>query len=136
MQDTGEWEFAYILPSLTPHQQEKLTPILRAAATSIRHAVEQGYHPLYNSGEKVWTTAGLHSVRVSNIRYGGYEPISEVGSLYRAIVGTMQVVERERPIPAAFDALEDASGAIDVVDHSDPNNPLSNVVQILADTNP
>jgi hypothetical protein len=132
--DVSEWEFAYVLPPLTPRQQQQLQPILRAAAVSIRHAVEQGYHPLYNSGQKVWTDAGISAIKVVGVRYGGYEPITDGGGTYRALVGSMQVMERSMPRPASFAELAGVDGAIDNVDPTDAENPVADVAQFDADT--
>jgi len=114
--DAGEWEYAYILPPLTPRQIDKLGPILRSAAQIVRHAVDQGWHPAYNSGQKVWTDAGVSSIRVVGVRYGGYEPIAEISTYYRAIVGTMQVVEREMPYEEGFELFDGGAATIDGAD--------------------
>lgn len=114
--DTSEWEFAYLLPPLTPRQIEKLQPILRSAAQVIRHAVHQGWHPSYNSGEKVWNTAGIQTIRVLGVKFGGYEPIQEIPTYYRAIVGKISVVERTMPYATGFDVFNGANVTVDVED--------------------
>jgi hypothetical protein len=114
--DTSEWEFAYLLPPLTPLQITKLQPILRSAAQAIRHAVHQGWHPSYNSGEKVWSTAGIQTIRVTGVKYGGYEPLQEIPTYYRAIVGTMSVIERTMPYEQGFDVFNGADVVVDAED--------------------
>ncbi len=115
--DTAEWEFAYLLPPLTPRQIEKLSPILRSAGQALRHAVHQGWHSAYNAGEKVWTTAGISSIHVMGLKYGGYEPIQDIPTYYRAIVGTIRVIERTMPHAAGFDLFDGANVKVDVEDH-------------------
>jgi hypothetical protein len=132
--DVAEWEFAYVLPPLTPRQIERLTPILRSATQAIRHAVDQGFHPQYNGGQKVWAAAGIESIRITSVRYGGYEPISEIPNYYRAIVGTMHVAERGMPFEGDFDALDGVDGAVDVL--ADDETVVPDVAAFDADTKP
>lgn len=135
-QDVSEWEYAYVLPPLTPRQQATLQPILRAAATSIRHACEQGFHPGYNDGQKVWQVAGLMSVRPVGVRYGGYEPISEVGNYYRAIVGSLQVAERSMPNTnfVAFAGVDGVIPSVDPVEDEGAEENAITVAEFDADT--
>ena len=114
--DTSEWEFAYLLPPLTPVQIAKIQPILRTAAQVIRHSVHQGSHPSYNSGEKVWASAGIESIKVRGVKYGGYEPIQDIPTYYRAIVGTMSVTERAMPYEAGFVLLDGVNVTVDAQD--------------------
>lgn len=110
--DTSEWEFAYVLPSLQPRQVERLQPILRAASRVIAHAVSQGYEPGFNNGEKVWQTAGIESARMVRASYGGFEPIQETPHYFRAVVGTLEVREREMPYGAQFQAFTGADATV------------------------
>lgn len=126
-QDAGEWEFAYVLPPLTPRQVEKVSPILRSAATVIRRAVERGHDSAYNAGEKVWATAGIALAHVPSVKYGGYEAISENGRFFRAIVGTMQMVERDMGA-ADLEELEGVELGVDV--RAEDGTTVDDVVEI------
>lgn len=132
--DVAEWELAYILPPLTPRQIDKLAPILRSVAQSIRYAIDQGFHPAYNGGQLVWAAAGIESIALTSIRYGGYEPISEISSYYRAIVGTLQVVERQAPFDGDFEGLAGVDAAVDLEDADESVVP--DVVEVKVDFEP
>lgn len=132
--DVAEWELAYILPPLTPRQIDKLAPILRSVAQSIRYAIDQGFHPAYNGGQLVWAAAGIESIALTSIRYGGYEPISEISSYYRAIVGTLQVVERQAPFDGDFEGLAGVDAAVDLEDADESVVP--HVVELKVDFEP
>lgn len=132
--DVAEWELAYILPPLTPRQIDKLAPILRSVAQSIRYAIDQGFHPAYNGGQLVWAVVGIESIALTSIRYGGYEPISEISSYYRAIVGTLQVVERQSPFDGDFGGLAGVDAAVDL--EATDESVVPDVVEVKVDFEP
>lgn len=132
--DVAEWELAYILPPLTPRQIDKLGPILRSVAQALRYAIDQGFHPAYNGGQLVWAAAGIESIALTSIRYGGYEPISEISSYYRAIVGTLQVVERQSPFAGDFEGLAGVDAAVDL--EAADESVVPDVVEVKVDFDP
>jgi hypothetical protein len=115
---TSRWSFSYVLGPLTPIQQDKLAPVLRAVAEVVRRLAHQGYDPAYLSGASIWdvSRAGVQKARLVECSYGGYEPIDTNGDYYRAINGTLEVLEREMPVTGAFEAWTGADVALDVTD--------------------
>lgn len=106
--DVSEWEFAYLLPALTPPQQDRLCPILRAVVRTIAHALKQGYEPGYKADHSVWDVAGLQSIRLVSAQYKTFEATDAVKGYYRAVVGTIEAVERDMPVPDAFEPFDGA----------------------------
>jgi len=114
----SEWEFAYVLPPLMPQPQERIVPILHAVASVIRKALHVGYHPLYEDGAEVLKDAGIMSSRLVSVRYERYERMaSAAGSnaeqFFRAVVGTIEVVEVDRAVVGAFEAFTGANVNVD-----------------------
>lgn len=110
--DTAEWEFAYVLPSLTPRQVGQLQPILRAASRVIAHAVSQGFEPSHRAGANIWKLAGIEQARLVRASYGGYEPINETPHYFRSVVGTIAVVERDMAPVGHFQAFNGANATL------------------------
>jgi hypothetical protein len=111
---TGIWELAWILPPLTPRQQDKLTPILHAAARVLSRAVSQGWDPAYSNGLKVWQTAGIQSARMTSVKYGAYERIDGIPQWYRTLVARIEVVERTSYVSADFGAYTGENLNLDI----------------------
>lgn len=108
------WEFAYILPPMTAAQAKELQPILRAVSVTMRRVIHMGQDAAYNGGESVWTIAGVQKARVVECVYGGYERIDNLDEFYRALTGTISVLEREQPVPSEFDNFAGADVEVDL----------------------
>ncbi len=104
-QDVATWELAYLLPPLIPEQVKRLQPILRAAAVVMRKALRRGADPSYSADVAVLTNAGIAQARLTAVKYGGYEPIQEIPTYYRALVGTVTVTEQDMPDGSSFEKL-------------------------------
>ncbi len=114
---TAEWEFAYVLPALMPAPQERLVPILHAVARTIGKALRLGFHPLYEDGAEVLKDAGIMSARLGPVRYERYERMASAAGnnaeqFFRAIVGTIEVVERDVTVDGAFEAMTGGNIAV------------------------
>jgi hypothetical protein len=107
------WEFTYLLPSLTPVQAKEIQPILRAASVTLRRAIHMGSDPSYESGLAVWATAGIQKARLVECSYGGWAKIDNLDRYYRALSGTIAVLEREMPVTGEFDNYQGADVEID-----------------------
>ncbi len=107
------WEFAYILPPLTPNQVRELQPILRAVSITIRRVLHMGWDPGFLDGEFIWQKAGINKARLVDATYGGYARIDKLEEFYRALTGTIQVTEIERSIPEQFDTIAGADVGLD-----------------------
>lgn len=127
------WEFAYVLPPLTPLQGKEIQPILRAASVTLRRAIHLGYDPAYRSGAPVWAEAGVLKARLVDATYGGFERIDQLDRFYRALSGTIVVWEREGQVPSAYDMFDgaDVTGAEGAIDLKVPGEPaVENFVEI------
>jgi len=106
----AEWEFAYVLPALMPVAQQRLAPILHAVVGTLRTALRVGWHPLYLGGAKVLKDAGIMSSRLGPVRYERYERLTTGApggndQFYRAVLGSIEVVERDEAVVGAFPAF-------------------------------
>jgi hypothetical protein len=103
---------------LTPLQQDALNPILRGVAAVLRRLAHQGADPGYLSGAAVWGEGHgrVQRARLVACSYGGFEKLDANQQYYRAVTGTMQVLEREMPVAGAFESLTGVDGALDVTD--------------------
>lgn len=115
------WEFAYLLPPLTPLQAKSIQPILRAASVTLRRVIHRGTDPAYNNGEPVWHNAGIQKARLVECTYGGWAKIDQLDQFYRALTGTIAVLEREMPITSEFDDFNGADVEIDLKEDGQPS---------------
>jgi hypothetical protein len=113
---TSTLEFAYVLPPLTPVQAADLQPILRSVSVVMRRALTMMRDPGYQDGVEVLKLAGIQRARLVDCTYGGYERIDVNDKFYRALTGTITVVEREQPATGQFSPYKGADTAIDVTD--------------------
>jgi hypothetical protein len=134
---TSHWVLSYVLPPLTPLQQDHLNPILRSVAEVVRRLAHQGYDPGYLSGASVWdvSNAGIQRARLIESGYGSYEPIDTNGLYYRALNATVEVLEREMPVTDAFEAFTGADAALDVKDPAQ-HTVVSDVVDLATGAAP
>lgn len=115
--NVSEWEFSYLLPTLSPRQHEVLSPILRSVGRIIKHAVRVGWDPAYEDGLKVWQLAGIQSARMLRAEYTGFRRQDEFTAYYRAVTGRIEVVERDMPLPGSFEPFGGGNLSIDAVEH-------------------
>ena len=113
--DVGEWTFAYVLPLMTPRQIAKISPILRSVERSLAHSTRQGMEPSYKGGAHIWTLAGLQSIKMKDVRYEPYASIDQENGVYRAVAGTIEVVERDMTTSGAFERFDGSNVGIDHV---------------------
>ncbi len=123
----GEWEFAYVLPHLTPVQETRLAPVLTAARSVIKRAVSMGADPAYLSGASAWAAAGIHRAWLSRCAWGSYEFVDQVKT-YRAIIGTLAIWERDMPVANAFELFDGAN--VDVSLAYPDETAVANVAQV------
>lgn len=117
------WEYAYVLPALMPKQQEKLAPILRTVVRVIARFLRRGWHPDFQSGAPVLLNAGVMSSRLVDAKYDRYaplvaEPKANDEQFHRAVLGSIEVVERDMPVEDAFPTMSGASVSVGL-QHSD-----------------
>ena len=102
-----------MLPALMLDTQRRIVPVLHAVARVIGRAVRAGRHPEYQNNRKVLEEAGIMSARLVAVRYERYEHLNAQNQFFRAVVGTLEVVERDQPLGGG--EAPTFSGSIDVV---------------------
>lgn len=107
-------EFAWVLPPLTPRQADKLAPILRAAARMIGQRIRAGADSAYLSGTSAWRAAGIERIQLDSTRYGAWGSLEDNAKLFRSLVGTVRIWERDGYLPTDFETLEGVNIAEDL----------------------
>ena len=95
-EDVSEWQVAYILPPLTQGQAERIKPILRSVAITIRDRIENQFDPSYSAGLQVWKAAGLEQIDLTEGTYGAYQAIDST-LYFPSWTGKLVVKERQKP---------------------------------------
>lgn len=95
---TSEWIFTYVLPSLMPKQVPAFNPVLHAVSNVVRHLLRRGDAAYPAGGIGAMLDAGIASSRLASAKYGTYQLIEGPKEFYRAVTGTIVVVEREMDV--------------------------------------
>ncbi len=122
------WEWAWVLPPLTPRQIEQLHPILRSVDVVMSTFAIQSFDPEYAAGATLRDLSGIQRMTAGPVRYGEFERISEQEKWWKAITGKLLVQEISAIVPEAFKVF---TGADIAVDHDDGDgNTLERVVEV------
>jgi hypothetical protein len=125
---TSVWDWAYVLPPMTPRQIEQLHPILRSVAVTIATFAQQSFDPEYEAGATLRELAGIQKMSAGPIRYGNFEAVDGVDRWWRAVTGKLFVEERTEIVVDAFETFNGVNIAID--ETSPDNTQLVDFVQI------
>jgi len=103
----NEWKLYYVLPPLSPGQRERLKPALRAVARVIDARLEAMGDPTYRGGARVFGDgyANLEKILLTSVEYGDWD--AGGGLTFPAVTMTLEVSERDMPVPGAFESLTD-----------------------------
>lgn len=120
----SELEFAYVLPALMPDVQTRLAPILRLVPRVIARALTRVVLPEF---QEPLESAGIMAARLVSAKYERYERMTTAAGtngeqFFRAVVGTIEMVERDVPVDGAFPDFDGADVTLDVVS-DDENEP-------------
>lgn len=121
-QAQGKWTCLYILPPLDAAQASQLVHILKAVRAIIVDRTEQGYDPSYLSGAEVWKVAGISSIGVTSVKYGGV-PQLDTNLRFPAIEISIAVDEREEKNPGLL-TLEGLDAVVSTA-NGDPDDDLT-----------
>jgi hypothetical protein len=116
--DASIWEWAYVLPPMTPRQIEQLHPIFRSVAVVVSTFAMQSFDPNYEDGATLRELSGIQKMSAGTIQYGNFEKAEGVGGWWKAVTGRLLVVERDEIVREAFDPFEGTNIAIDATDAS------------------
>lgn len=112
--DLSTWEWAYVLPPLTPRQIEQLHPILRTVAVTINAFAMQSYDPEFEAGQTLRELSGIQKMTAGQTKYGQFEPIDGNTRWWKAVTGQLLVQERDDIVVEAFDTFEGVNHDIDL----------------------
>lgn len=116
--DASSWEWAYVLPPLTPRQIEQLHPILRTVAVVISTFAMQSFDPDFEEGATLRDLSGIQKMQAGVVRYGNFERVSEQGQWWKAVSGRLLVVEQDKIVVEAFEAFDGANVDVDLTEHN------------------
>jgi hypothetical protein len=111
------WEWAYVLPPLTPRQIEQLQPILRSVSVIVSTFAMQSFDPQYDATRTLRDLSGIMRMRAGPAKYGEFEPVDgDNKRWWRAIVGKLLVEERtDLVVPSALEPFEGFDLTADLV---------------------
>lgn len=112
--DLSTWEWAYVLPPLTPRQIERLHPFFRAAAVTINSFAMQSYDPEFEAGKTLRCLSGIQKMTAGRTRYGNFEAIDNNARWWRAVTGQLLVSERDEFVVEAHPVFEGVNNDIDL----------------------
>ncbi len=112
--DLSTWEWAYVLPPLTPRQIERLNPILRTVAVVINTFAMQSYDPEFEAGATLRDLSGIQKMTAGRVRYSEFEPVDGNSRWWRAVTGQLLVMERDDIVVEAHPAFEGVDNDIDL----------------------
>lgn len=136
-QDVSVWEWAYVLPPLTPRQIERLHPVLRSIAVIVSSFAMQSYDPEagadeFAEGVTLRDLTGIQKMAAGPVSYGEFEPVEVESKWWKAVTGQLIVSERSSIVEDAFPAYEgvnvhvdltEADGATQVTDFVEVDSP-------------
>lgn len=110
---TSTWEWAYVLPPLTPAQQTRLSPILQSVAVVMATFANQSFDPGYSDGDTLRDLSGIQKMTAGRTRWATFEHISENGQWWPAVSGQLMVQERSAIVEAAFERFKGVDITVD-----------------------
>ncbi len=112
------WEWAYVLPPMTPREIEQLSAILYSVGVVVSTVANQSCDPDYENGKTLRELSGIQKMQATSVRYGGFEAVDgEMDKWWRAVTGKLLVMERDELAEGALQPYEGASINIDSVTH-------------------
>jgi len=113
--DSSVWSWAYVLPPLTPHQIEKLNPILRSVAVVVSSFAMQSFDPNWEAGKTLRDLSGIQQMTAGPVRYMDIEMLDGgQNEWWRAVSGKLLVQERSSIVLEGLDVFEGANVGIDL----------------------
>jgi len=112
--DESIWEWAWVLPPLTPRQIEQLHPILHTVEVTISYFAMQSYDPEWEAGKTLRELSGIQKMTAGRTKQGNFEPIDGNTKWWKAVTGQLLVQERDDIIVEAHDEFEGVNNDIDL----------------------
>lgn len=107
------WEWAYVLPPMTPVEIEKLHPILRSVAVTICTFANQSFDPEFEAGATLRDLSGIQKMIAGPVRYGVWEAIDKQDKWWRTVTGKLLVQERDDIVTEEFGSFDGVNIHID-----------------------
>lgn len=106
-QDASVWQWAYVLPPMTPHQVDKLNPIFRAISVIVNSFAAQSFDDEqgeddFEGGKTLRDLSGIQKMNPGTTDHSQFEPIDENGKWWKAVTGQLMVSERASIVEEAF----------------------------------
>jgi hypothetical protein len=108
------WEWAYVLPPMTPRQVEQIHPILRTVSAVIANFAMESYDPGFENGTPLRDLGGIQKMTAGPARWGSFERVSELDRWWRALTGRILVSEKLDIVPGEFLPFDGVNNDIDL----------------------
>lgn len=120
-QDAAVWQWAFVLPPMTPHQVEKLNPIFRAISVIVCSFAAASYDDEagtgdYAEGRTLRDLSGIQKMNPGPTSYENFEPIDGNGKWWKAVTGQLLVSERSSIVEEAFPVAEGVNFHVDLTE--------------------
>lgn len=99
------YRLTYVLPALDWTTYVKIAPILQAAYALLIKVTEEQHDAAYNSGERIWDTAGLTMLRIDNAEFGALDRPGTAGHFMPSFVADVTVEIRDDYDPSSGSTL-------------------------------
>lgn len=123
-QDVHTLGWCYVLPPMTLQWADKFAHVLHAVVDIVNGALNYGFDPAYNSGERILGANNISSAQCTQAKYGPYKLGDQTDTIFHGIFGEIEVVEQQRPNNTG---LSDFLGADVTVTHQSEDD-VSTVV--------
>lgn len=141
--DTGAFGVAWILPTLTAGQAEKLLPVLHAAGAALNYMTDQGWSPSYtppggSAGQQPWSApfADLEEIGLEAYSVGAYQGFNSALS-FPAVTLDGYVKEKANKPADSFSGVGPyAGGDLDIQSTDTTQSTVDQVTQVATQLAP
>ena len=115
VKSVSTWEWAYVLPPLTPQGIKAIQPILWSVASTMAMFTFFSFDPSFEQGKTLRTLSGIMSIKPGPTRFGDFEKLEgEAKKWWRAVTGQLIVEERDELVIGEAELFDGANITIDV----------------------
>ena len=115
VKSVSTWEWAYVLPPLTPAGIKALQPILWSVAATMAMFTFYSFDPSFEQGKTLRDLSGLMSIKPGPTRFGDFEKLEgEAKKWWRAVTGQLIVEERDELVISEAELFEGADITLDI----------------------
>ncbi len=123
VKSVSTWEWAFVLPPLTPRGIKLLHPILRSVAVVVERFALATCDASFENGRTLRDLSGISKMSPGSTTWGGFELIEGESKWWRAVHGQLVVEEHDDDAAIVDDVSEPFEGADITLDLAKKNGP-------------